>query len=63
MNDRLDDHSMDDGLMTDVNLCLRMNGTDDRKKDASRDLRKSDLLGDPNLDGNLVVKNHHVMYY
>jgi hypothetical protein len=55
-NDLLVDHSMDDGLTTVANLCLRMNGTDDRNLDVSRANRscvRRDRKMDVNLDGNL----------
>ncbi|CAB4743575.1 unannotated protein [freshwater metagenome] len=59
MNDLLDGHSTDDDrhdLMTGANRDRRMNGTDDRcdrnldgTTDVSHDLRRNDLLDDPNL--------------
>ncbi len=59
MSDRLDDHSMDDDLMTDVNRVNRNCVRRDLKTDASRVNRncvRRDLKMDVNLDG----KNLHV---
>jgi hypothetical protein len=63
MSDPLDDHSMGDGLMTVVSLCLRMNETDDRndlKTDGNhvnRNYAPRDLMMDANLD----AMSHRVM--
>jgi hypothetical protein len=63
-NDRLVDHSMDDGLTTVANLCLRMNGTDDRNLDVNhvnRNCVRRDLMMDAMTDGNLCRRMNDLL--
>jgi hypothetical protein len=60
MNDLLDDHSMDDGLMMDGNLCHRMSGQlDDLNLVASR-VNRNCVRRDRKTDVNLDVMSRRV---